>query len=140
MGHAAANHGAEGRIVEPAFWIVCSFVICISSGGRVVQWWGRVAWTGWGGLWGDVRVTFCVIFKCVVVAVGGIVGLLVSSCSAARLPGGNGGPVIRLIWEQRGGVEEALNQLTPVFLVRSFVNPAAEGAMAVDLDCGYVLE
>ena len=37
-------------------------------------------------------------------------------------------------------MEEVLNQLAPVFLVRGFMNPAAEGAIAVDLDCGYVLE
>jgi hypothetical protein len=37
-------------------------------------------------------------------------------------------------------VKEALDQLTPVFLVRSFVNPVSQGAISVNLDCGYVPE
>jgi hypothetical protein len=101
---------------------------------------GGVARTGWGGLWGGVLVISCVIFKCVVIANGGIVGLLVSSSSATCLPGWKGAPVIRAIWERRGGVKEALDQLAPVFLVRSFVNPVSQGAISVNPDCGYVLE
>jgi hypothetical protein len=30
-----SNHGAEGRVVQPSFWIVCSFVGGIFSRGRV---------------------------------------------------------------------------------------------------------
>jgi hypothetical protein len=37
-------------------------------------------------------------------------------------------------------VKEALDQLAPVFLVRSFVNPILQGAISVNLDCGYFLE
>ncbi len=92
-----------------------------------------------GGDCGGVCIS-CVIFKCVVVAIGEIVGLLVFSSSATCLPRWKGAPAIRAIWERRGGVKEALNQLTPVFLVRSFVNPVSQGAISVNLDCGYVPE
>ena len=85
-------------------------------------------------------VISCVIFKCVVIAIGGIVGLLVSISSAICLPGWKGAPVIRAIWKRRGGVKEALDQLAPVFLVRSFMNPVLQGAISVNLNCGYVPE
>jgi hypothetical protein len=87
-----------------------------------------------------VLVISCVIFKCVVVAIVGIVGLLVSSSCATRLPRWKGAPVVRAIWKWRGGVKEALDQLAPVFLVRSFVNPVLQGAKSVNLDCGYILK
>jgi hypothetical protein len=104
-------------------------------------WWRGAAWTGWGGLWGGVLVVSCAIFKCVFVAVVGVVvGLLVSSSSASCLPRWEGAPVIRAIWQWCGGVKEALDQLAPVFLVRSFVNPISQGAISVDLDCGYFPE
>ena len=106
----------------------------------MARWWGGGGVDEGGGLWGDVRVIFCVIFECVVVTVGGVVGLLVFSCGVRRLPGWEGAPVIRSIWERRGGVEKALNQLAPVFLVRGFVNPISQGAKSVNLDCGYILE
>ena len=95
---------------------------------------------GWGGLWGGVLVISCVIFKCVIVAIVGIVGLLVSSSSATCLPRWKGAPVVRAIWKRRGGVKEALDQLAPVFLVQSFVNPVSQGAISVNLDCGYIPE
>ena len=85
-------------------------------------------------------VISCVIVKCVVIVVGGIVGLVVSSSSATCLPRWKEAPVIRAIRKRRGGVKEALNQLAPVFLVRSFVNPVSQGAISVNLDCGYVPE
>ena len=37
-------------------------------------------------------------------------------------------------------MEEAFDQLGPILLVRCFVNPAAQGAILVDLNCGYILE
>ena len=37
-------------------------------------------------------------------------------------------------------MKEALDQLAPVFLVRSFVNPISQGAISVNLDCGYFPE
>ena len=96
---------------------------------------------GVGGIVGGVLVISCAIFKCVVVAIVGIVGLLmVSSSSASCLPRWEGAPVIRAIWQWCGGVKEALDQLAPVSLVRSFVNPDSHGAISVNLDCGYVPE
>ena len=101
---------------------------------------GGAARTGWGGLWGGVLVISCVIFKCVVVAIVGIVGLLVSCSRATCLPRWKGAPVVRAIWKRRGGLKEALDQLAPIYLVRSFVNPDSHGAISVNLDCGYVPE
>ena len=95
---------------------------------------------GWGGLWGGELVISCVIFKCVLVAIVGIGGLLVSSSCATRLPRWKGAPVVRAIWKRHGGVKEALDQLAPVFLIRSFVNPVSQGAKSVNLDCGYILK
>jgi len=37
-------------------------------------------------------------------------------------------------------VKEAFNQLAPIHLIQCFVNPASQGAMSVDLNCGYILE
>ena len=102
--------------------------------------WGGAARTGWGGLWRGVLVISCVIFKCVVVAIVGIIGWSVSSSCTTRLPRWKGAPVVRAIWEHRGGMKEALDQLAPVFLVRSFVNPISQGAISVNLDCGYFPE
>ena len=34
-GTYCVHHGAEGRVVQPSFWIVCSFVGGIFSRGRV---------------------------------------------------------------------------------------------------------
>ena len=87
-----------------------------------------------------VLVISYVIFKCVIIAIGRIVGVLVSSSSATGLPGWKGAPIIRAIWKRRVGVKEALDQLAPVFFVRSFVNPVLQGAISVNPDCGYILE
>ena len=102
--------------------------------------WGGATRTRWGGLWGGVLVISCVIFKCVVVAIVGIVGLSVSSSCATRLPRWKGGPVVRAIWKHCGGVKDVLDQLAPVFLVRNFVNPISQRAKLVNLDCGYILK
>jgi hypothetical protein len=40
MGHTTANHGAEGRVVEPSFWIIDSFIGFSFGRGRVTWWWG----------------------------------------------------------------------------------------------------
>ncbi len=39
MGHTMANHGAEGRVVEPSFWIIGSFIGFGFGRGRVTWWW-----------------------------------------------------------------------------------------------------
>ena len=85
-------------------------------------------------------VISCGIFECVVIVIVGIIGLSVSGSCASRLPRWEGAPVVGAIWKRRGGVEEALDQLAPVFLVRGFVNPISQGAKSVNLDCGYILE
>ena len=140
MEHTATNHGAEGRVVEPSFWIVCSFIDCSFSRGWVVQWWGGGRGRGGRGLWGDVQVIFCVVFECFVIAVGRVIGWLAPSCGATRLPGWKGTPIIGLIWERCGRAKDALNQLTPIFFVGGFVNPASQGAMSVNLNGEDVLK
>ena len=95
---------------------------------------------GVGGIVGGCAGHLPAVFKCVFVAIVGVVGLLVSSSSASCLPRWEGAPVIRAIWQWCGGVKEAFDQLAPVFLVRSFVNPISQGAISVNLDCGYFPE
>ena len=65
---------------------------------------GGATRTRWGGWWGGVLVISCGIFECVVIAIVGIIGLLVSGSCAARLPRWEGAPVCRAIWQWRGGV------------------------------------
>ena len=82
---------------------------------------------------------FCVVFECFVIAVRRVIGWLAPSCGATRLPGWKGTPIIGLIWERCGRAKEALNQLTPIFFVGGFVNPASQGAMSVNLNGEDVL-
>ena len=52
-----------------------------------------------------------------IVSIGRVVGFVVSSCGATSLPGWERSPVVRLGGEWNGGVKEAFDELTPVFLM-----------------------
>ncbi len=117
MGHTTANHGAEGRIVEPSFWIIGSFIDFGFGRGQVTWWWGGATWTWWGGLCGGAWFVFFVLFECFVITVGGVVGWRASSRGAACLLGWEGTPIVGSVWKWCGRVEETVDQLTPILFV-----------------------